>query len=105
MMVRDAVASGAMDAHLVAAAMVTARCLRPAASGDKQAEDDQRSDYCLVDAMPTSMPVVNDTMTNVQRIAVRMIVKKQWTLLWFYSRICSAAIELLQILKGRRKAC
>ena len=65
----------------------------------------QRSDYCLVDAMPTSMPVVNDTMTNVQRIAVRMIVKKQWTLLWFYSRICSAAIELLQILKGRRKAC
>ena len=64
-----------------------------------------RKDYPLADTMPASLPVNTATMTLPQRIAASLIVRKQWTLLWLYSRCFNGLMEGIQILKGRRKKC
>ena len=64
-----------------------------------------RKDYPLADTMPASLPVNTATMTLPQRIAASLIARKQWTLLWLYSRCFNGLMEGIQILKGRRKRC
>ena len=64
-----------------------------------------RKDYELVDTMPATMPPATDTMTTSQRMAARMIAARCWNSLWLYSRVWNGLVEMVQILKGRRKQC
>lgn len=64
-----------------------------------------RSQYPLVDEMPAIPPINYSTMTFAQRLAAPLVAKKYWFLLWLYSRIYYTLLEMIQILKGRRKKC
>ena len=64
-----------------------------------------RSQYPLVDEMPAIAPINYSTMTFAQRLAAPLVAKKYWFLLWLYSRIYYTLLEMIQILKGRRKKC
>lgn len=65
----------------------------------------KRKDYLLADTMPCTLPVNSATMTQPQRIAASLIARKRWGVLWLYSRSFNGLLELIQILKGRRKRC
>ena len=62
-----------------------------------------RNQYPLVDEMPAIAPVNNSTMTFAQRIAAPLVAKRRWFLLSLYSSCYRALIEMIQVLKGRRK--
>jgi hypothetical protein len=62
-----------------------------------------RSQYPLVDEMPAIAPVNTGTMTCAQRIAAPLVAKRYWFLLSLYSSCYRALIEIVQVLKGRRK--
>ncbi|MBQ2541098.1 MAG: glycosyltransferase family 2 protein [Paludibacteraceae bacterium] len=64
-----------------------------------------RKDYVLADTMPAKLPVAVDTMSMPQRLAAPLVAHRRWTLLWLYSRSFNGLLELIQILKGRRKKC
>jgi glycosyltransferase involved in cell wall biosynthesis len=65
----------------------------------------KKTDYALVDTMPGLLPLSTATMTNWQRPAAWLIARRQWTMLWLYSRCYGILMETVQILKGRRKKC
>ena len=64
-----------------------------------------RSQYPLVDEMPAILPINYSTMTFSQRLAAPLVAKRYWFLLSLYSRIYNTLLEMIQILKGRRKKC
>lgn len=64
-----------------------------------------KSDYAIADRMPATLPVQTDTMNISQRWAAGFIARRQWGLLWLYSRVYHVLMEGLQHLKGRRRAC
>ncbi len=64
-----------------------------------------KTDYKLVDTMPAFLPVNTTSMNVFQRMAAPLIAHRQWVLLWLYSRSYQVALEIVQILKGRRKKC
>lgn len=64
-----------------------------------------REDYALADTMPAALPVNTETMTFPLRLAAVLVANQCWTSLWFYSRCYGGLLEILQVLKGRRKKC
>ena len=59
--------------------------------------------YPTADKMPAVLPINNSTMNAAQRIAAPWVAKRYWFLLSLYSSCYRALIEIVQVLKGRRK--
>lgn len=65
----------------------------------------KKADYDLVNTMPALYPINTDSMNLFQRPAAWLMAHKQWTLLYLYSQSYNVLLEIVQILKGRRKKC
>lgn len=64
-----------------------------------------RQYYPLVNRMPAALPAEKSTMNQPQRIAALFIAHQCWNTLWIFSMAWRGTLELIQILKGRRKSC
>ncbi|MCR5050212.1 MAG: glycosyltransferase [Paludibacteraceae bacterium] len=59
--------------------------------------------YALVDQMPAEKPIVYNSMSIAQRLAAPLVAQRYWLLLSLYGNCYSRLINMLQVLKGRRK--
>lgn len=64
-----------------------------------------RQYYPFANRMPAALPAEKSTMNQPQRIAAFFIAHQCWNTLGVFSLAWRGMLELIQILKGRRKSC